>query len=109
MALECAKIRNLGQTTQNTVQNFELLRFWRGKLHLDRWNMQTSQSFLNSLFATNITISAVDTTAVVYMKDETYFDTQIQYDLVSANFEVSNIVGTVLDRHGPPEIFSVQR
>ena len=49
MALECAKIRSLGQTTQNTVQNFELLRFWRGKLHLDRWNMQTSQSFLNIL------------------------------------------------------------
>ena len=100
MALECAKISSLGQTTQNTVQNFKFLRFWRGKLHLDRWNMQTSQSFFNSLLATNITISTVDITAVVPLKDGTYVDTQFQYNQVSADFGVSNIIGTVLDRHG---------
>lgn len=49
MALERAKIRNLSQTTQNIVQKFEFLRFWSGKTHLDRWNMQISQSFSNSL------------------------------------------------------------
>ena len=35
MAFERAKIGNLGLTTQNIVQNFEFLSFWRGKLHLD--------------------------------------------------------------------------
>ena len=49
MALKCAKTGHLGQTTQNTVQNFEFFSFWRGKLHLDRWNKQTSQSYSNSL------------------------------------------------------------
>ena len=49
MGIKRAKIGNLGQTTRNIVQNFEFLRFWSGKTHLDRWNMQTSQSFSNSL------------------------------------------------------------
>ena len=35
ITLERAKIENLDITTQNTVQNFEFLSFWRGKLHLD--------------------------------------------------------------------------
>ena len=49
MAMERAKIGNLGQTKRNIVQNFEFLRFWRGKLHLDRRNMPASQSFSNNL------------------------------------------------------------
>ena len=49
IALEPAKIGNFCLTTQNTVQNFEFFSFWRGKLHLDRSNMYTSQSFSNNL------------------------------------------------------------
>ena len=49
MALERAKTENLGITTQNTVQNFEFLSFLKGKLHVDCWNMQTSQSFSSNL------------------------------------------------------------
>ena len=49
MALDNAKIGNLGLITQYIVQNFLFSRFWRRKLHLDRWNMRTAQSFSNSL------------------------------------------------------------
>ena len=38
-------------------------------------------------------------TATVYMKDGTYVDTQLQYNQVSADFEVGNSIGTVLDGH----------
>ena len=38
-------------------------------------------------------------TATVYMKDGTYVDTQLQFNQVSADFEVGNSIGTVLDGH----------
>ena len=49
MVSERAKIVNSALTTPNTVQNHDILHFWRGKLHLARWNMQSYQSFSNSL------------------------------------------------------------
>ena len=48
--LERAKIGNSDRTTPNTVQDHEILRFRRGKLHRTRWNKQSYQSFSNSLF-----------------------------------------------------------
>lgn len=37
------------ETKPNTVQNHEILRLLRGKLHLARWKMQSYQSFSNVL------------------------------------------------------------
>ena len=54
MVSERAKIVNSALTTPNTVQNHDILHFWRGKLHLARGNMQWElSSYLHILRRTN--------------------------------------------------------
>ena len=43
LAKERDKIGNSDLTTLNSVQNYEILRLRRGKLHPKRWNMQSYQ------------------------------------------------------------------